>query len=245
MKKILLLIVFIFTFFCYGDTVSGIITKSDGKPVAGAKISIFNTRTKTLVNSAFSDKNGRFIFENLQPDYYRIVVSKTGYCEGNSGRIEINNEKFGVQKVQIILMKPGSISGFVYGIDSNPISGAEVILGTKKARTNEKGFYKIEGLNPEFHHVVSVYAPGFVKEWKGSVEVKEGKETAGIDFILSFAGRVEGIVVDSESGKPVRGVQVSCSGPVFVSGLTDVNGGFFLDNLKEGFYTLHFYRQGY
>ncbi|MCM8765222.1 MAG: carboxypeptidase-like regulatory domain-containing protein, partial [Candidatus Omnitrophica bacterium] len=151
---------------------------------------------------------------------------------------------FGIVNYEIILSKPGSISGFVYDAQGKPISGAEVECGEKRVKTDLKGFYRIDGLKPGTFYI-NAKASGFVKGYIGSIFVEEQKETAGTNFILSYGGSVKGRVLDSQTGKPLGQVHVSCSGPIYISGQTDSNGAFFLDGLKPGSYSLYFYRQGY
>ncbi|MCM8769527.1 MAG: carboxypeptidase regulatory-like domain-containing protein [Candidatus Omnitrophica bacterium] len=230
---------------CLADTVTGVIYEAGKQAIPGAKVSIFRSEeSKVPLKTVLSGKNGQFRFDNLTPGYYRVVVSKAFFCDGSLGRIEVNQAKFGIVSYEIVLSRPGSISGFVYDQEGKAISGAEVVWGGRKIRTDKKGVYKINGVNPGYHYIY-VSAPGFVKESKSSLLVKEGKETAGINFVLSPAGQVKGNVVDYHSGKPIKGVHISCSGPTYVPGKSEIDGNFFIDGLKPGTYQMYFYRQGY
>ncbi|MCX7705079.1 MAG: carboxypeptidase regulatory-like domain-containing protein [bacterium] len=245
MKGKLLFLLSIAFINCYGDSITGNVMSTDKKPLSGASISIFKfPDTHSSVKTTISDKNGRFRFDNLETGYYRIIVSKKSFCNEVLGRIEVNQPKFGIVNYEIVLARPGSISGFIYNPEGRPVSGADVFCGDKQVKTDTKGFYRIEGLKPGTYYI-STRAPDFVSECRPSVTVDEQKETGGVDFILSYAGKTKGVIVDSGTGKPIKDVQVSCSGPVYISGKTDSNGLFIIDGLKPGSYSMYFYRQGY
>lgn len=244
MKKIIFFLLFS-AIYCFCDTITGIVIDSEQKPIIGASISIFSTQNpKIPVKTTVSDKSGIFRFDNLETGYYKIVTSKKGFCDGILSRIEVNQPKFGIVNYQIIMKKPGSISGFVYNQEGKPIKGAKVSGPQDKyGITDNRGFYKIENLNPGSNYIY-VKTPGFVGENR-SVVVEEGKETAGTNFTLSYAAGIKGVIVDSETGKPIKDVDVSCSGPSYGSSKTDENGYFYIDGLRQGSYSLYAYRQGY
>lgn len=245
MKKIFYFISLAITIGCFGDIITGTVVTSEKKPLGGARVTIFRYEdVQTHLKTAITDKNGRFRFDNLETGYYRIVVSKATFCDEVLGRIEVNQPKFGIVNYEIVLSRPGSLSGFVYDPEGKPVSKAEVFIGNKKVKTDTRGFYRAEGLKPGLYYI-HVVAMGFVKDYKSSVAVEEGKETAGINFNLCYAGSTRGTVVDLLTGKPIKDVQIDCSGPIYVSGKTDENGIFSIDGLKQGTYTLYFYKQGY
>ena len=249
MKRMICVVVFAFASMCFCDTITGIVKTTDGKPVAGAAIQIFKSRynEKNLVKTVISDRYGKFAIDGLETGYYRLVSSKKGFCDDNSGTIEVNQPKFGIASHEMILKKPGSISGFVYDPDGKPVQSAKLVAtrNNKSTITDSRGFYKIDGLEPGTHYIYAE-AKGFVKNHVSSVAVEENKETAGINFTLSYAGAIKGVVVDAETGKSVEGVSVECDSiQGYFSGKTDSNGRFFIDNLIPGKYNLSLYRQGY
>ena len=244
MKRVVLTL-FFFVSMCYGDTITGTVMTGDRKPVADAVVIVSKSSDpQTVIKKLISDKNGKFRFANLETGYYRIVAKKDAFCDGILGRIEVNQPKFGIVNYEIILSRPGSISGFVYDVEGKAISGAEIECDGKRFRTDLKGFYRIDGLKPGTFYINAV-APGFVKGYNGPIAVEENKETAGTNFILFYGGSIKGSVLDFQTNKPLGKVHVSCSGPIYVSGQTDSNGTFFLDGLKPGSYSIYFYRQGY
>ncbi len=246
MKNIIYLLLFVLPFTGFCDTITGVVQTKGEKTIEGATISLFaipQTEQKPI-KKVISDKDGRFKISNLETGYYRMEVQKKGFCNSILARIEVNQSKFGVVNYKITMNRPGAISGFVYNEEGKPVSGAKVFRSQDKyAVTDSRGFYKLEGLNPGVNYIY-VRTSGFVPDHKNP-EVEEGKETAGINFTLSYAGSIKGIVVDSQTEKPIKGVNVSCSGPSYGSTKTDANGNFFIDGLKAGNYDLYLYRQGY
>ena len=241
----ILIISFIFVLSCFSDTITGIVKTSTGQLVNDASVSIFKLpEGQKPLKTVVSTKDGKFKFDGLETGYYKIVASKKGFCDGILFRIEVNQPKYGIVNYEIVLNKPGSISGFVYDPDGKPVSGAKVFKSDNKyAITDSRGFYKIGGLNPGSHYI-GAECSGYVKDYKSCV-VEEEKETQGINFTLSFGGSIKGTVIDFDTKKPVKDARVECSGAIYSSSKTDEKGNFFIDGLPQGNYNLYVYRQGY
>ena len=59
----------------YGQyTISGEISDEKGAPLAGASVVVKNT-----YNGVSADVEGKFTFKNLQPGFYKLVISFIGY----------------------------------------------------------------------------------------------------------------------------------------------------------------------
>jgi len=69
--------------------------------------------------------------------------------------------------------------------------------------TDEKGEWKFEELTPTNRHYISASAPGYLESIKDNVEVG-----LLVDFTLRKGARVQGTVVDEDTGKPVEGARV-------------------------------------
>jgi len=248
MKKFIYLGILIFASVCFCDMITGIVKTTDNKRVIGAEVRVFKIRQveNTPVKTTMSDRYGKFKIEGLETGYYRILVSKKNFCDGSLGTIEVNQPKYGIANYEIVLKKPGSISGFVYGPDGQPVQSARIVCtrNNKSTITDNRGFYKIDGLEPGNFYIYAE-AKGFVKNYRPNVVVEENKETAGINFTLSYAGTIKGVVVDAETGKVVENAMVECSGPGYCSSKTDSKGKFFIENLVPGRYDIGVYTQGY
>jgi len=93
-KKILFLLVFIFSVSGFCDTITGIIKTIDNKPIADAKISVFAIpQTGDVpVKISVSKKDGRFSIDGLETGYYKVVVEKKGFCNNVLGRIRLTRQ---------------------------------------------------------------------------------------------------------------------------------------------------------
>ncbi|MGB9643412.1 MAG: carboxypeptidase regulatory-like domain-containing protein, partial [Candidatus Ratteibacteria bacterium] len=248
MKKVIYPLILIFASVCFCDTITGIVKTTDNKPVIGAEVRVLKIRQveSTPVKTTTSDRFGKFKIEGLETGYYRIIASKKNFCDASPGTIEVNQPKFGIVNYEIVLKKPGSISGFVYDPNGQPVQSAKVIStrNNRSAITDNKGFYKIDGLEPGNFYIYAE-AKGFVRNYRANVIVEENKETAGINFTLSYSGAIKGVVVDAETGEVVENAMVECSGKQYYSTKTDLKGKFFVDNMMPGRYDVGVYRQGY
>ncbi len=74
-------IVFVLTcpFFASAQTLTGTVTDQFGAPVAGARVTVFLVDT-TKFKETWTDANGVYLFENLDPNYFMFGVAKPGFA---------------------------------------------------------------------------------------------------------------------------------------------------------------------
>lgn len=103
-----------------------------------------------------------------------------------------------ISGINFYLSRTGSISGYVYDKDGNPISGARIYAFSdihigNGANTADDGSYTIEGLLPG-QYIIQVAVSGFVSEYFNDVAetsmampviVIETENTPGVDFHLA------------------------------------------------------------
>ncbi|MBO0719348.1 MAG: carboxypeptidase regulatory-like domain-containing protein [Blastocatellia bacterium] len=117
-------------------------------------------------------------------------------------------------------------------------------------RTDDRGIYRIYGL-PAGHYIISsssesgsgkhryletFYPDATDQSGAKIIEVKEGAEVSGIDIRFGLAVNTyeaSGRVIDSETGQPVPGVRLSCTGYVGLA-KTDDEGRFSIKGLSAG-----------
>ena len=117
-----------------------------------------------------------------------------------------------------------------------------------KVTADSSGHYTVVDLQPGQYRIRAV-AIGYTREfyleelaWDQAdpVPVAAGKETADISFTLEAGGSISGMVTDSASGEPLRGVSVYASGldGTSISALTTSgeNGEYEIDGLAFGIY---------
>lgn len=149
----------------------------------------------------------------------------------------------------------GAISGHVYQVNGQPISGATVQVmrmdaeGLWEVTTESDGSYKVNGL-PTGDYKVRSFKDGFAREYYDNVvfsleatiiHVTASEEITGIDFTLTEGGAISGYVYDQRDGSPIEQahVWVRPSKYFFDDGFdafTDSNGIYIADGLSLGNY---------
>jgi protocatechuate 3,4-dioxygenase beta subunit len=125
-----------------------------------------------------------------------------------------------------------------------------------RTKTNENGEYLLENLPPG-KYFVEANTPLYLKEYykeaanvKDATAVELGKSTAvtGIDFTLSKGGSISGTVVDSTTGAPLAGANVTVWADAIgrrAHTFTDQDGKYKVAGLPEGEYFAFASLKGY
>lgn len=227
--------------FC--DTISGFVKSSSGLAVQGAEVRISMIPETGKPKTVITTKSGAFSLSGLETGYYSITARKKPFLEETLHRIEVNEAKYGKKTFSITLLRPGSVSGYVYDPEGAVIRNAKV----NETRSNAKGFYRLTGLRPG-EHSLSAEASGYAQGRKHNIRIIEEKETGGIDFTLMRAGEVAGKIEDSVTRKPIADAYLYLQGignASFGNATTRKDGTFLVTGLLPGRYTLFVWRQGY
>jgi uncharacterized membrane protein len=155
----------------------GVVTDIDRRPVAGAKIT---ARQSSGAVSVRTGSEGIYLFRDLKPGKYRVMVSKAGF-EGISRDLSVSASKttkydFKLRRaskyIQDILERQRNLRGRVTDSSTKqPIPGAIVSMKQKKVSSDRKGYYSIT--NPPLGSFeVSVSKNGYLTE-KDRVKIKE------------------------------------------------------------------------
>jgi len=145
-----------------GAPLSGTAVRLAGAGAADARIQI-------------ADKDGRYRFTNVEPGRYEVSARLDGYLDGRVGQarpgapghlVEVTTSAV----VADVRMWQGAvITGTVYGSDGRPRSGIEVasmkrgvefgqsrlVPAGRPARTNDRGEYRIFGLEPGRYYLLA------------------------------------------------------------------------------------------
>jgi protocatechuate 3,4-dioxygenase beta subunit len=100
---------------------------ADGKPVAGAKITVERRTNRGAYEEAAagnSDNDGRFTVQNVPAGAYRTVVSANGYAPRVLGYEELRDRQ--MAKDVVYLAKAIKFTGAVVGEDGKPLKGVKV-----------------------------------------------------------------------------------------------------------------------
>jgi hypothetical protein len=158
--------------------------------------------------SLVTGPDGRFLFRGLHGCSGELTLRAQGYCEAQPSFVS------GDERMRILLLRPGAVSGVVVRQDGTPAAGACVDLGSNRghARTeitaDALGRFEIRGLVPRKQEILATLD----RELHGSVTVvpREGETTT--DLRLVVRPRVRSFVrvrVTDESGRPVPGARLT------------------------------------
>ena len=166
--------------------ISGTVTDGvTGRPLAAVVVQLRAPSTGAplaRVLRAVTDEQGRFVIRDLPAGSgYSITTSRLGYVDGAYGQQSMfgaagqialkDNEWF--PRANIIMWRPGAISGTLRDEANEPVVGAYVrvlarhlfggqpqLLAGPVARTDDRGEYRIAGLGPGQYvvHVPSIHA---------------------------------------------------------------------------------------
>jgi len=209
-----------------GGKISGIVTDESGNPIEGAWVWA-NNYDGSGGGGVNTQPDGTYRISGLRSNDYRVDVNADGYVLEfyNDTRYWEEADRVPVtapdetENINFELELAGSISGIVTDESGNPIEGAWVWAGLydgdwgNDAHTQSDGTYQITGL-PSDDYRVEVEVEGYIREYYNDtwvwdeadqVPVTAPDETGNINFDLTIAGSIAGIVTD-ESGNPISDI---------------------------------------
>jgi protocatechuate 3,4-dioxygenase beta subunit len=193
-------------------SIRGSVLGPEGKPIEGVLVDASPMRSWERVENARepthatarSDEEGRFALDGLGDGIHRVYVSPPrGFLAPDPIRVE---EPGG--EVLVLLKRAVTCTLRVIDADGEPVAGAQVYAssraGTRRsAITDANGTARLEGLNPETSHFLSVLPP------PDSVAVARQtlRDWMPADTEVRLGRTVRGVVLDLE-GTPVPGARV-------------------------------------
>lgn len=241
--------------------------------VAGAKVSSEakygwgKVRSRTFTTTA--DHNGRFSLNKLPGGQHSLVAKAQGYLPSNAGDYDqtLSLQPGGGQTDVLIEMSTGGIvEGFVRSPDGDGVPDAEVQLfnsgstygklDSKKlnTKTDGLGHFVIRGfpIADRVQLYASAQKPGYAKARSGLLDVTRRIPKAVTEIHLSPGSAVTGRVTDTAS-VPLGGAKIVFESREFpgdptsskVTGETDGDGRYFLQNCTPGRSRLTASRAGY
>jgi protocatechuate 3,4-dioxygenase beta subunit len=258
-------------------TCTGRVVDEQGRPIAGAKVTLYEMaydgtpysyETK-LAGHAETQADGAFSFsksvESASYRYGQIIAEKEGLALGPAAW-DMRKDK----ELEIKLGQPKELGGAVVDENDKPIADAEVsipmlIIGSMQderglsgpmalekftVRTDAAGRFRFTGIPAEATAEFFAKKPGrttvstYQRISSGSQKLKYAAGRTDIKLILPVEAKIEGIVVEKSTGKPIEGVQMRCangrelgySGPRSLVSKQD--GTFSIDALTPERYTL-------
>jgi protocatechuate 3,4-dioxygenase beta subunit len=247
--------------------VSGKVTDINNAPVAAANVYLYKygyARSVSIVGQTATKDDGTFVFSEVaktEREQLNVFVTKERLAVG--GRMTYEGERS--EDMHIYLQPPVTVSGEVVDKNGKPVSKATVTCHLQVidpderycyissdqvnrrllAATNEEGMFMIENLPKNSNLNLTIEAEGFAtlhvyNKGDNRFEIKAG--TKDLLYTLLPEGRIEGEVVDAESGKKAAGIPLFCAEKedryATQRTQTDDDGNFHFKGLKAGVYTV-------
>lgn len=205
-----------------GALVSGIVLDPTGAPAAGARVTVesnstfgmFWGRNNDEEEKILTDEQGKWQIKAISAGTYRFRARHEKFAPGLSAPVTVDG-KTPKEDVEIRLEEGSSLSGKVVSKEGNPVPSALVSVGkdsrepfswepNRKAFTNDKGEFLIEGLGKSPHQVVASFEEVFSDVIP--VDLSNG-DVKDVTLLLDQDGSITGVVVTSK-GEPVSDAEV-------------------------------------
>lgn len=234
-----------------GGSIGGTVL-AGGRPVGGAQVALslagdsgfrpgnaFGGSEQTTL----SDDGGRFRFERLSPGRYTLGASLR---DQSSAPVETALTGDESQEVQVVLSEGAVVRGLVTGLPDVQLAGVNVAAQGQDyfatTRTAAGGGFELAGV-PEGVLSLSARTGDFLggsRTATTTVTIGPGQAEAAAEIVFEEGFRVDGRV--SRAGRPVTDAMVSAmpegGARRSASARTDEAGGFVLEGLDEGRYTI-------
>jgi carboxypeptidase family protein len=199
-------------------------------------------REEEPLTQTFQSDAGRFSWNNVPPETWRVTVSAHGYLQFDLGEVTIVAGK-STREVVMPLLRGFSLRGRVVAASTGAgIQGAWITFRVVNAwprgreysyaKSKEDGSFVLDGV-PGGDIELGVGAEGYAGR---SVEIVVDENTPPQEFALSVGGRIAG-VLRTESGAPIAGT-VTMGGLVVVGAEKAASAEFSFDHLGAGRFTI-------
>jgi hypothetical protein len=220
---------------------------SGGAPAPGVEVRLeARSPSQGNVRSVKTDSEGRFLFESLGPDEYRLSAEEAGRFA--LLQLELEGSAPWPGELVLNLGEAFFLEGTVREKAGHPVPGAQVSaihLDTHgwawKTRTGPDGRYRLGPLQPGLHEL-RVEAERYRREIDLEHRLEQG--SGPLDFTLERAASVLGTVVDTD-GRPLARIGIALlftgrtrHGNTVEQVLSDEEGRFALDPARPGDYLL-------
>ena len=216
---------------------SGRVVDASGRPVPGSSVSVHAMRTDlfqrgmifamvdmaagedTPLADTLTDENGMFTFGTLDSGRYRLAARSSGYATDYEENILVRTDR-DATVLTLVLGRGADVKGVVKDDEGKPVPGALVravrdegrrfspggFVQREDAVTDEAGRYVIDTLVPGTGYRFGVIADGYPTQWQvQAVDVEAGMTK---DFVLPRGARIEGVVREKGTGKPVADAEI-------------------------------------
>lgn len=212
-----------------GWTLEGwIIDQASGNPVPGAEVKVRATYTDGLADEehgdhfkveATADGEGRFRFQGLESNYYRVSVVAEGFSTESMSKVEVGLYGQAPKPLYFYLVPGATFSGKVVDADGAPIEEVRVFVkadqklpsqlkrwmkaGDLSVETDEEGAFEIRGVPPAPAYVLQAGHEDYATTWLPGLRIPEGGRSAPLSIVMHAGTELTArLLVD---GEPFRG----------------------------------------
>lgn len=138
-----------------GIVLFGNVRDAQQHPAGGIKITLYKANSLNPYDFSFSNSEGLYVFDNIEPGYYRLSFQSQNYVE-RIVNLEVGKDQ-PILTIETVFLKRKNLKGTIYGVitDTNgvPVNNALVVLlngnniPIQVTHTNDKGvylFYRLE-----------------------------------------------------------------------------------------------------
>lgn len=147
----------------HGLVIFGSIKDTQQKPIPAVRVTIFRGQSLNPYDFTFTNQEGLYLFDNIEPGTYRISIQSQHYIERILNIEAVRDQP--IISLEPIYLKRRILKGTIYGIitDKNnvPLSNALVVLCNSNnlpvqfTYTNEDGIYMFYKLEPGTYSIIA------------------------------------------------------------------------------------------
>lgn len=263
-----------------GQIAGRVVDDSTSEPLAGVRVFLYPIPVPDdgRIASAITGEDGGFMFSAVGAGAYRLGTNRRGFYSTRGGAVVTLSGAQDRVSVQLTMAKGGAVAGRLADQSGSPLTrawvGALRVVGPGELeqavpspdtpRTNERGEYRVESLQPGDYVIIAnpghgpagpdaggvrdsrTFFPGTLDFAAAQrVTIGEAQVVTGLDFAMLAAPmfEVSGMVVD-DAGRAVAGVEIALVGDWTLFGgrkgtsHTDSEGRFRIAGLAAGRYRL-------
>ena len=214
---------------------------------------VYLVRNGVQVESSTTLENKEYIFTNIQQGEYSVRFTKNGYRTYESEAITVKAGDSYVIDGQKLVSMYGAVAGFVFLSGSDDYSGVTVTLTSSESMTSSfvettaaDGSFRFSDIRESGIYLLTYSKDGYVTDNTKSVEVTVGSvASAGAVTLKSTASALKGSI-QLEGASSYENVTVLLRNDANqYTTTTDQKGGYVLNRVLPGTYTLLASKDGY
>ena len=206
-----------------GSVARGRVVDTEGRPVSGLEIQLFQESSTRVEDRVSCDANGRFEFDRLHARCTLRTVPTDEWVSLN-GVVGTLRKEQQIGDIELVVDRPTRLRGIVRTATGQPVERAMVAVGERghyvsgvplekttpeyrEVRTGPDGRFELVGV-PRSVTWVTVTCGGYPitrAQWEPAAEVE-------IEVELESGAVIAGRVIDDATGRPVEGADVQLCG---------------------------------